>query len=457
MVKLIVFDLDGVLVDAKKIHFNALNRALSEVNPAYVISYQEHLKLFDGIPTRKKLLMLTEMKGLRESQYKYIAERKQFFTIKAFSRLDKDLQKIKLFLMLKNMGFTLVVASNSVRSTVEIALSRIGVTPYVDHILSNEDVAHPKPHPEIYLKAMVLAGVTPQETLILEDSVTGKEAAKLSGAYICAINQVSDVVENKITRLIRKINMENNTIPWEDKDLNVLIPMAGAGSRFEQAGYTFPKPLIEVANLRKPMIQVVVENLNVNANFTYIVQKAHYDKYSLKHLLELITPGCNIVVTDGLTEGAACTTLLAKDYINNRHPLLIANSDQFVEWSSSDFMYNMAGNEADAGMVTFNATHPKWSFAEVTQYNRVKRVAEKQPISDVATVGIYWFRQGCDYVRGAQKMIAKNIRTNNEFYVCPVFNELIEEGLKVQSYHIEKNWGLGTPEDLNYFIENYVK
>ena len=130
MVKLIVFDLDGVLVDAKKIHFNALNRALSEVNPAYAISYQEHLKLFDGIPTRKKLLMLTEMKGLRESQYKYIAERKQFFTIKAFSRLDKDLQKIKLFLMLKNMGFTLVVASNSVRSTVEIALFRICHSPF---------------------------------------------------------------------------------------------------------------------------------------------------------------------------------------------------------------------------------------------------------------------------------------------------------------------------------------
>lgn len=458
MVKLIVFDLDGVLVDAKKIHYHALNRALYEINPHYVISYEEHLKTFDGIPTKKKLAILAQTKGLRQEQFDYIAKRKQFFTIKAFSRLDKSHQKIALFLMLKKMGFTLIVASNSVRATIEIALSRLGITPYVDYILSNEDVSQPKPHPEIYLKAMVLAGVTPQETLILEDSIAGKEAATLSGAHICSINSVSDVIENKIVRLIRKINMQQQIIPWEDRDLNVLIPMAGAGSRFEQAGYTFPKPLIEVSNFNsKPMIQVVVENLNLKANFVYIVQQSHYEKYSLKHLLELITPGCKIVIVDGLTEGAACTTLLAREYINNRHPLVIANSDQFVEWSSADFMYNMAGNEADAGLVTFNATHPKWSFAEVDRFNRVKRVAEKDPISDVATVGIYWFKRGSDYVRCADKMIAKNIRTNNEFYVCPVFNELIEEGFKVQAYPIENNWGLGTPEDLQYFISHYEK
>jgi hypothetical protein len=243
------------------------------------------------------------------------------------------------------------------------------------------------------------------------------------------------------------------TPKWKDEKLNVLIPMAGAGSRFEQAGYTFPKPLIEVKN--KPMIQVVIENLNLEANYIYVVQKAHREKYNLDTLLNLLTPGCKIVETDGLTEGAACTALLAKEYIDNGNPLFFANSDQYVEWDSNEFMYKMNETEADGGIVTFTATHPKWSFAKVDEKGLVTEVAEKNPISDIATVGYYYWKHGSDFVKYAEEMIEENIRVSNEFYVCPVFNQAIKDCKQIRTFNVKGMWGLGTPEDLKNYLENY--
>jgi dTDP-glucose pyrophosphorylase len=244
-----------------------------------------------------------------------------------------------------------------------------------------------------------------------------------------------------------------STPKWKDEKLNVLIPMAGAGSRFEAAGYTFPKPLIDVEG--KPMIQVVVDNLNMDANYIYVVQKAHREKYNLDTLLNLITPGCKIVETNGLTEGAACTALLAKEFINNDAPLFFANSDQFVEWNSNECLYAFTADSIDGGIVTFESTHPKWSFAKLDSNGFVSEVAEKNPISNIATVGIYFWKHGSDYVKYAEQMISKNIRVNNEFYVCPVFNEAVGDGKKIRVKNIERMWGIGTPEDLKYFLDNH--
>ncbi len=247
---------------------------------------------------------------------------------------------------------------------------------------------------------------------------------------------------------------EQQTTPaWRDENLTVLIPMAGAGSRFQKAGYTFPKPLIDVKG--KPMIQLVVENLNIKANYVYVVQKEHREKYNLDTLLNLITPNCKIVEVDGITEGAACTALLAKEFINNDTPLFFANSDQFVEWDSNEFLYKMNETDADGGIVSFRGTHPKWSFAKVDEQGLVTEVAEKNPISDIATVGYYYYKKGSDFVKYAEQMIEKDIRVNNEFYVCPVYNQAIEDGKEIRTFDIPKMWGLGTPEDLNYYLENY--
>jgi dTDP-glucose pyrophosphorylase len=173
-------------------------------------------------------------------------------------------------------------------------------------------------------------------------------------------------------------------------------------------------------------------------------------------LLNLITPGCKIVEVDGLTQGAACTALLAKEFIDNDAPLFFANSDQFVEWDSNEFMYKMNETNADGGIVTFKAIHPKWSFAKVNPLTGlVEEVAEKNPISDDATVGYYYWKHGSDFVKYAEQMIEKDIRVNNEFYVCPVFNQAIEDAKEIRTFNVSKMWGLGTPEDLKFYLENY--
>jgi len=236
----------------------------------------------------------------------------------------------------------------------------------------------------------------------------------------------------------------------QSKKLNILIPMAGAGSRFQAVGYKLPKPLIDVNG--RPMIQVVVDNMRLDATFTFVVQSSHRALYDLDNVLNRIAPGCNIVEVDGVTEGAACTTLLAKEYINSDRPLMISNSDEFLEWDEFDFI--RASQSVDGNIVTFKNLDKKWSFAKVVD-GYVTEVAEKRPISDNATAGIYYWSKGSDYVKYAEQMIAKNIRVNNEFYVAPVYNEAIADGKKITIYTIDKLWGLGTPEDLVYYLENH--
>jgi len=454
MTKLIIFDLDGVLVEAKQIHYETLNKALAEVDDFYVITEAEHLSTYDGLKTSQKLELLSKNKGLLKKYYEQIWNRKQELTIEAISELKQDERLIEIFKELRNKGYQLACCSNSIRRSVLVMLSKIGIIEYMDLILSNEDVKNSKPHPEMYWKAMSMMGVLPEETLIVEDSPPGLLAASRSRANVLRVNNPKDLTTEK---LYSKLQEKNSfKMPkWQGGKMNVLIPMAGAGSRFQQAGYTFPKPLIDVRG--KPMIQVVAENLNIDATFIYVVQKEHRAKYNLDTLLGLITPNCKVVEVDGMTEGAACTTLLAKEHINNDEPLLMANSDQFVEWDSNEFMYKMTEQNLDGGIVSFRATHPKWSFAKVDGQGFVTEVAEKNPISDIATVGIYYWKRGADYVRFAEQMIAKNLRVNNEFYVCPVFNEAIAGGLRIKTFDIPKMWGLGTPEDLKYYLENYTK
>jgi dTDP-glucose pyrophosphorylase len=328
---------------------------------------------------------------------------------------------------------------------------------YMDYIISNEDVQNSKPHPEMYWRVISKMGCLPEETLIIEDSPYGLLAASRSKSHILRVKNPQEVNHTNIYNKLKEIEMGyiNDKPKWVDKKLNILVPMAGAGSRFKEAGYSFPKPLIDVKG--KPMIQVVVENLNIEANFIFVVQKEHREKYNLDTLLNLISPKCKIVDVDFLTEGAACTALLAKEYINNNNPLLFANSDQFIEWDSNEFMYKMNETDVDGGIVSFRSTHPKWSFAKVDEIGNVTEVAEKNPISDIATVGLYYWKHGSDFVKYAEKMIEEDIRVNNEFYVCPVFNEAIKDGKTIKTFDIDKMWGLGTPEDLNQFLNYYYE
>jgi NDP-sugar pyrophosphorylase family protein len=238
--------------------------------------------------------------------------------------------------------------------------------------------------------------------------------------------------------------------------LNIVIPMAGAGSRFAKAGYTMPKPLIPVHGV--PMIRLVAENVRPSqpARFTYICQRAHVEEFGLRETLRAWTPGAEVVEIDGLTEGAACTVLCARHVFGDANPLMIVNSDQYVDVDINDYLDAMETRGLDGMIMTMQASDPKWSFAALDDNRLVTRVAEKEAISTHATVGVYNFRSGADFVRHANAIITHNLRVNNEFYVAPVYNEMIREGGRVGVHDVGTEaagmYGLGTPADLDLFL-----
>ena len=240
--------------------------------------------------------------------------------------------------------------------------------------------------------------------------------------------------------------------------LNILIPMAGRGSRFFQAGYSLPKPLIEVYG--HPMVEYVIRNVMPREphRFIFICLREHLDEFHLADRLRSMAPGCEVVPVDHVTEGAACTALLAEALVDNGDPLMTANSDQYVDISIDDYLAAMGGR--DGLIMTMPGSNPGWSFIRHDERGLVTEVREKQPSSEIGTVGIYNFTRGRDFVRAAKQMIAKNIRTNGEFYLAPVYNELIAEGAEIGFWNAgpldEKVFGTGTPADLEAFMRTDV-
>ena len=451
MIKALIFDLDGVLVKTKIIHFDALNAALKKYEN-YEISFSDHSNIFDGLPTKKKLKILLDNKRIKKSNInKIIKFKKKKTDIVLKEKIKFSTKTFKLFEKL-HKKYKIGIATNAINSTLKICISKLKLGKFVDFQISNEEVLYPKPHPEIYLRCLINLGVKPSETIILEDSHHGRESAEESGCNIFPVKKLNEVNLKNVNIFIKSLKPKKMKTPWIDNEINVLIPMAGKGSRFADAGYTFPKPLIEIKG--KPMIQWVIESLNIKGNYIFIIQKEHQEKYNLKSLLSALKPNCKIIELDHITEGAACTTLLAKEYIDNDNPLLMANSDQFVVWDSNKTMYNFTNKDFDGGILTFEALHPKWSYAKINEKNGlVTEVAEKKVISKNATVGIYYWKNGSDYVKYAEEMIQKNIRVNNEFYVCPVFNQAIQDNKKISISKVKEMHGLGTPEDLNSFLQ----
>ena len=231
--------------------------------------------------------------------------------------------------------------------------------------------------------------------------------------------------------------------------MNILIPMAGAGSRFQEQGYDLPKPLIDVCG--KPMIERVIESLSsnkVDTNFIFVVQQEHLDL----GIRDYLQDKGSIITIDKMTEGAACTTMLAEKLIDNDDELVIANCDQYLQWSFYDYI--TYSRLYDGCLVTFNSTNPHHSYVRVKK-SLVTEVAEKIVISDKASAGIYYFKKGSEYVKSTKQMIDKDIRTNNEFYICPVYNELLEDNKKVSTYEcdVHNKHMLGTPEELQIFLD----
>jgi len=454
MIKAILFDFDGTLCQLVEAHYSALNAAIEKIaGKQYTISQEEQDKIFNGLSTKTKLNMLIVKKGLPKELVDQINSLKQDLTLGFIQDSISENPKLKQDLQaLKDEGYLIYCVSNAMHQTVVSGLTKLDVVSIFDHIIGNDGIKRQKPAPDIYLQAFLHAGLDPKECLIVEDSGHGRESAQRSGAHICTVDSEVDTTYQHIKNRI--IQIGNPKHKWVDNKLNIVLPMAGLGSRFSVMGFSLPKPLIDVNG--KPMIQIVVENMNVEANFIFIVQKAHYEQYNLGYLLPLIAPGCKIVQLDGLTEGAACSVLKAKEFIDNDNHLFMINSDQYLEWDSLDFFNKMLTSKCDGGIITFKKENdPKWSYVRLDKDGLIVEVKEKSPISNIATIGGYYFNKGKDFVAAAEEMIMADDRTNNEFYVAPTYNYMT--GKKIVNYEIGENdfWGLGTPEDYNLYLQKF--
>lgn len=204
MIKLIMFDLDGVLIDSKEIHFNALNLALNEIGGDYIISRKEQDTTFEGLTTNVKLDILSKTKGLPKDLHEDIWHKKQEYSAKLFESTSKDEDLVNIFRFIKSRGIKIAVASNSIRQTLNTCLKTLGVWDYVDYSLSNEDVKLPKPDPQIYNWCMDYLMVEPEDTVIFEDSEIGLRAAMATGAKVEKVINRKDIYFDRIDRVIHE-------------------------------------------------------------------------------------------------------------------------------------------------------------------------------------------------------------------------------------------------------------
>lgn len=457
--KTLVFDMDGVLIDCKLLHAKAFIRAWNELNDNKIDEIY-HENYLDGLNTKAKIQHLENHFNIN-TDITRIFNLKQKYTYQNLEEFEYPTRLYSLFSKLKN-EFHLACASNSIRNTVELCLKKLKIYHLFESILSNEDVKNPKPNPEIYNTIMERLNSNKEDTYIFEDSQYGLQAAYTSGANVIRIYDSKDLNYNFI---IQSLRHKMRYTPWLDNPswkFRIVIPMAGEGSRFKEAGYTITKPLISIQG--KPMIQWVLENLQskdkeVQNRIEYhlIVREQALDELKV---VQTLFPNVFLHPIPKLTEGAACTVLTVRELLlSDNNPLLIANSDQFLEYDFDEFLQVCVNQEYDGTISTFynpDSNDTKWSFAAVDGNGYVTKVAEKEYIGPNATTGIYYWQDGSKFVYYAEKMIEANDRVKNEFYVCPVYNYLINDCGKIRIYYCKKMWGLGVPTDLERFLKDYL-
>lgn len=243
---------------------------------------------------------------------------------------------------------------------------------------------------------------------------------------------------------------------YNNKNINIVIPMAWAGSRFTNAWYTNPKPLIEVKG--KTMVEWAVSSFDFlkqdyNLNYIFVVLKDHIENYQVDKFLEKTYKNCKIIVLDEITRWQAETVLKAKEHIDTYDKLIVYNADTYSDYSLEDFPIN--NNKVDGIITCFEDNDPRYSYAKLDEYWYVEQVAEKVAISGNATNGLYYFRRWIDFVNYAELMIGRNELSNWEFYVWPMYNYLIDAWKRIKIAPVKENWVIGTPEELEYFLNNY--
>ena len=453
------FDLDGVLIDLKELHRDAFITAWNIINPGSQINTVFHGKYLESRPTKDKIVICNEKLNTSALLFD-VNTLKQNITKELLLSCGTLTNVTQTLHWLKAEGHTLACCSNSIRNTMSIVLQKLCILDKFDLILSSEDVSKSKPNPEIYLKAASFFGVNPSKCLVFEDSVVGKKASTDAGCHLIPITNASDITIDFMRICINRMTRIPSIVSDPDYFIHLVIPMAGLGSRFEKEGYTTPKPFLPIHG--KCMYKWVVENmlpknpiLRSKVCTHIIIREEHRPLFQIMDLDEIY-----LHTIPALTEGPACTVLTIKDIINTSCPLIIANSDQHLEWDSDTLYYSLLHPNISGIISTFSqldSSDIKWSYAKVDVNKNVIGVAEKQYISSNASTGIYGWSKGSDFVTFAESMIRQNIRVNNEFYVCPVYNEAIREYKTIRILECEKMWGLGVPTDYEYFLAHWNK
>ena len=453
----VFFDLDGVLIDLRELHRDAYISAWNTLNPDATIDVIFHSKFLEARPTKDKIPICNRELNTSASVAD-VSTLKQTITeqlLTDFTGLTSVTETIR---WLKAQRHIIACCSNSIRNTINIALTKLNILDQFDLILSNEDVAHSKPNPEIYLKAAAHFGVEPTTCLVFEDSIVGKRAATDARCHVIPVTNASDITIDFVSMCIVGLSRIPAYVLDTDFHINLVIPMAGLGSRFEKEGYKTPKPFLPIHG--KCMYKWVVENmlpqhplLRSKVRTHIVIRQEHLSLFE-----DSDSGDIQLHIVPVLTEGPACTVLSVKELINSGNPLVIANSDQHLEWDSDALYYSLLHPSVDGVISTFAQPDPcdiKWSYAKIDADKKVTEVAEKRYISSNASTGIYGWSRGADFVRYAESMIAQNIRVNNEFYVCPVYNEAISDNRCIRVLECDKMWGLGIPQDYEYFLAKW--
>lgn len=237
--------------------------------------------------------------------------------------------------------------------------------------------------------------------------------------------------------------------------MNILFLLAGDSRPFEEHGYQYPKYLIEIEG--KPLIQHVIEHVNISRDYRHIfvIRKEEAVRFHFESVLKLLSPGADVIISEGPTHGAACTALLAVELIDSDESLLIVNGDQVVEVSLDEALSSFEEKSLDGGIVVFDSVHPRWSYVRLDDDDMVIEAAEKRPISRNATAGMYYFARGRDFVSAAKGMIRKDAHVADAFYVCPSYNEMLLSQKHIGVYRIPRGnyHSLTSPQGVQEYEE----
>jgi HAD superfamily hydrolase (TIGR01509 family) len=461
-IQLVIFDLDGVLVDSRDLHYEALNAALEEVAGArFVITRAEHESTYDGLSTNQKLRLLTMSKELPLEHHKKVWTRKQELTEDFVRKQIKPTAHItELIIRLKRAGYPVAVASNCIRSSVRNILEATGLLTYVDAVFSNEDVAHAKPEPDIYIKACRTFGLETSQALVIEDSPRGCEAAVRAGCPLVRVDGTASVRADVILRRIREVDAEPEPI-------TVVVPLAGPCPEVWMDGPESPPSEMPsfLADVRgRSAIEWALGSIASNRvpmRFLFLVKDSHAVTFKLESLLARATgyAPTTVIRLKSDTLGALKTVLEARALLPAASPVLVFDGAHVLDWGAAGCIDDVLCARADGAVTVAASSDPRWSYVRVQGGGHaspaVLEVHEKVAVSNAACTGLYFWRRGADFLAAADATVAGGSRTRGSYFVAPAYNAAIRAGKRIEAVRVEQSWSLRSAAEVAFTADHY--